>query len=179
MTIELRAVREDDLAFLTRLIGDQDSSGEYQWYGWQDPHRLRRLWDENGILGEDGGMLVIASGEDRAGLVSWRRQLTSRVSYCWEMGLIVAPGFRGRGHGTRAQRLLVRYLFDHSPVNRVQATTELGNVAEQRALEKAGFTREGVLRGGGFRAGQWRDGVMYGIVRADLDRIQEPPTPGA
>ncbi|MER6508312.1 GNAT family protein [Nonomuraea sp. NPDC001636] len=175
MTIELRAVREDDLAFLTRLIGDPDSSGEYQWYGWQDPHRLRRLWDENGMLGEDGGMLVIASGEDRAGLVSWRRQLTSRVSSCWEMGLIVAPGFRGKGHGTRAQRLLARYLFDHSPVNRVQATTELGNVAEQRALEKAGFTREGVLRGGGFRAGEWRDGVMYGIVRADLDRTPAPP----
>ncbi|HUR03991.1 MAG TPA: GNAT family protein [Nonomuraea sp.] len=73
------------------------------------------------------------------------------------------------GASTRAQRLLVLYLFDHSPVNRVQATTEISNLGEQRALEKAGFTREGVLRGVGFRAGEWHDGVMYGVIRADLD----------
>ncbi|MGR6913746.1 GNAT family N-acetyltransferase [[Actinomadura] parvosata] len=35
-------------------------------------------------------------------------------------------------------------------------------------MEKAGFTREGVLRGAGCRAGQWRDGVLYSMIRADL-----------
>ncbi|YCK39535.1 hypothetical protein ACNF49_37415 [Actinomadura sp. ATCC 39365] len=33
MTIELRAVREDDLAFLTRLIGDPDSRRDGVMYG--------------------------------------------------------------------------------------------------------------------------------------------------
>ena len=49
------------------------------------------------------------------------------------------PGSRLR---FEAQQLLIRYLFAHTPVNRVEATTEIANVAEQRALEKAGFTRE-------------------------------------
>ncbi|MEU4725631.1 GNAT family protein [Nonomuraea dietziae] len=83
----------------------------------------------------------------------------------------MAPEFRGKGYGTEAQRRLVRYLFEHTTANRIQASTEIENIAEQRALEKAGFTREGVLRGCGFRAGAWRDGVLYSVIRSDLPRL--------
>jgi RimJ/RimL family protein N-acetyltransferase len=41
------------------------------------------------------------------------------------------------------------------------------NIAEQKALEKAGFTREGVMRGTGWRDGTWRDGVTYSRLRTD------------
>ena len=53
-------------------------------------------------------------------------------------------------------------------MHRIEAATEVGNVAERRALEKAGFTREGVLRGIGWRDGAWRDGMMYSLLRTDL-----------
>ena len=52
-------------------------------------------------------------------------------------------------------------------MHRIQADTEVANIPEQRALEKAGFTREGVLRGIGWRDGAWRDGVTYSILRTD------------
>jgi hypothetical protein len=45
-------------------------------------------------------------------------------------------GFISAEHGTRAQRMLAEYLFAHTQVNRIVAETEVGNVAEQRALEK-------------------------------------------
>ena len=60
-----------------------------------------------------------------------------------------------------AQRLLADYLFSTTLANRIEATTEIENVAEHTALERAGFQREGVLRDRGFVRGQWRDGVMY------------------
>ena len=83
---------------------------------------------------------------------------------------MIVPEFRGQGYGTAAQRLLARYLFAHTQgVNRVQAETEITNIAEQRALEKAGFTREGVLRGATFRAGKWHDQVVYGVLRAEVE----------
>jgi RimJ/RimL family protein N-acetyltransferase len=85
----------------------------------------------------------------------------------FEIGIALLPGHRGHGVGTEAQRQLVDYLFDTTAANRVQAGTEVGNVAEQRALERAGFRREGVQRGLYFRAGRWRDSVMYGVVRGD------------
>lgn len=169
MTTSLRPVEEDDLPFLHRLTSDPDSTGEFQWYGFQNPHRMRERWETNGMLSEDGGILIIANGDDAVGFVSWSKQVANRASYYWSMGLIVAPEHRGQGHGTQAQRLIARYLFDHSVANRISAATEITNVAEQRALEKAGFTREGVLRGGGFRAGRWHDGFLYSMIRSDLD----------
>ncbi len=68
----------------------------------------------------------------------------------------------------------MRYLFAHTQANRIQASTEITNVGEQRALEKAGFTREGVLRGAGFRDGQWRDGVLYSVLRDEVDLAGTP-----
>ncbi|MEO3874297.1 GNAT family protein [Nonomuraea sp. B12E4] len=168
MTIHLRPVKERDLPFLHRLTSEPDSTGEFQWYGWQDPHRMRRRWEEDGWLGEDGGILIIAHAEESVGFVSWSKQVANRASYFWTMGLIVAPEFRGQGYGTQAQRLIARYLFEHTTANRIAAATEITNVAEQRALEKAGFTREGMLRGVGFRAGEWHDGVQYSMIRSDL-----------
>jgi RimJ/RimL family protein N-acetyltransferase len=43
----------------------------------------------------------------------------------------------------------------------------VSNVAEQRALEKAGFTREGVNRQAQFRAGAYHDLVLYARLRSD------------
>jgi hypothetical protein len=51
--------------------------------------------------------------------------------------------------------------------NRVEADCDVTNVAEQRALEAAGFRREGVVRGAQFRAGRWHDLLMYSILRSD------------
>jgi RimJ/RimL family protein N-acetyltransferase len=66
---------------------------------------------------------------------------------CLEIGVLLFPEHRGRGVGTAAQRLLVEYLFATTLVNRLQAVTDLENLAEQRVLERIGFRREGVLRG--------------------------------
>ena len=58
--------------------------------------------------------------------------------------------------------------FAHSPVARVEAGTQPDNVAEQKALEKAGFQFEGVLRAVEFRDGRWRDGWLYSRIRDGL-----------
>ena len=62
---------------------------------------------------------------------------------------------------------MVRYLFAHTTVHRIAAATEAGNIAEQKVLEKTGFTREDVMRGIRWRDGAWRDEVLYSILRTD------------
>ena len=52
-------------------------------------------------------------------------------------------------------------------MNRVEAQTDVDNIAEQRSLEKAGFVREGTARGSQFRAGAYHDLVTYSILRDD------------
>ena len=95
-----------------------------------------------------------------------REQGTNRHA-CFEVGIALFPPHRGRGLGTAAQQALVEYLFATTQVHRIQAQTEAGNRAEQRALEKVGFRQEGRQREPLFRDGQWRDVVLYGLLRSD------------
>ncbi|MFG2865910.1 GNAT family N-acetyltransferase [Streptomyces sioyaensis] len=170
----LRPVAEDDLPVLDRFLTDPEATGPFQWLGWSDPGRWRRRWAQDGLLSDEGGQLMVVAGADRLGFVAWRKAVTSRSSFCWNIGAQLLPEGRGRGAGTQAQRLLVRYLFAHTPVVRIEADTETANIAEQRALEKSGFTREGVLRSTAFRDGRWRDIARYSVLRDDI-ASDEPP----
>ena len=172
--VTLRPVIEDDLSWLADLRNGPAATGPHEWHGWSDARWERRRWAESGLLGDHGGTLVVLHGTDRVGSVSWRRVQTGPTAFNWAIGVGLAPEFRGHGYGSEAQRLLVLYLFAHTQVNRIEATTEITNVAEQRALEKAGFTREGILRGTTFRQGRWHDQVMYSVLRDEV--VLEDPT---
>jgi RimJ/RimL family protein N-acetyltransferase len=50
---------------------------------------------------------------------------------------------------------------------RVQAITGVDNFASQRVLEKAGFTKEGIIRKSAFIRGEWKDGCLYSILREE------------
>jgi RimJ/RimL family protein N-acetyltransferase len=83
------------------------------------------------------------------------------------IGIWLLATHRGRGIGTVAQRQLVDLFFQHTPTNRVEAGTDPENLAEQRALEKAGMTREGTARGAQWRDGGYRDVCTYAVLRAE------------
>nr|WP_285574416.1 GNAT family protein [Actinoallomurus iriomotensis] len=119
------------------------------------------------MLTPDGGTLTVCEDGTVAGRVEWFRSLWGRpeTSWCWTVAIGLRPSCQGRGLGAEAQRLLVAYLFDHTRAQRIQAFTDSGNVAEQRALEKAGFEREGVLRQAQWRAGGWHDQILYSTLR--------------
>ncbi len=91
----------------------------------------------------------------------------SPMSDAWQIGIELVPEGRGQGFGTEAQRLVADYLFATSEVNRVEASTDVDNRPEQRSLEKAGYSREGVARGAQFRGGAYHDLVYYARLRED------------
>jgi RimJ/RimL family protein N-acetyltransferase len=62
-----------------------------------------------------------------------------------EIGYWLLPHARGRGMATRIARLLAEHAFDLG-VRRVAAYVNVGNVASERVLQRAGYTREGVVR---------------------------------
>jgi RimJ/RimL family protein N-acetyltransferase len=104
------------------------------------------------------------------GMVNWHAVTYGRTAHCeaWNIGIGLLPSARGRGVGTTAQRLLVEHLFATTPVDRIEAGTEVDNIPERRALGKAGFRAEGVLRGVALRGGVRRDYVSYGLLRSDV-----------
>lgn len=66
-----------------------------------------------------------------------------------EIGYGVVPSRQGRGYATEAVRLMAAMAWAQPAVTAVIAATDLGNVASQRVLEKAGFRR--VAAAGEFR----------------------------
>jgi RimJ/RimL family protein N-acetyltransferase len=91
----------------------------------------------------------------------------NKLSRAWNIGITLLPEYRGMGYGWQAQAMLAAHLFAQTEANRVEASTDVANIAEQRALERAGFQREGVLRGAQHRNGAWRDLVLYARLRGD------------
>ncbi|GHF41040.1 alanine acetyltransferase [Kitasatospora xanthocidica] len=165
--IALSPIAETDLPQLDALVAGPEQLAPFQWFGWRDPGRFRRIWAENGLFSDEQSALAVRAGGEFAGFVSWRRVNAGPNTSYWNIGIQLRAELCGRGLGTEAQRQLARYLFAHTTVMRLEADTEVTNVAEQRALEKAGFTREGVRRGATFRDGEWRDGVVYSLLRTD------------
>lgn len=142
--------------------------GEFNTFGLgQRP--IREAIRETGLIGERSGMLIVevVDGSRPIGAVSWHAEMygPNPESMVWNIGINLIPEGRGQGFGPEAQRGLAERLFATTDANRVEAMTDVENNAEQRALEKAGFVREGVLRGAQFRAGAWHDLVVYSLLR--------------
>jgi len=167
--IHLRPVEERDLEVLARIDTDPAMSEPFEWRGFRDPGARRRRWEIDGYLGRDDSLLIVARPDGSvAGIVVWRPVASSGPpDACFQIGILLFPDHRGKGLGTAAQRLLADYLFSTTLTNRLEATTEADNLVEQRALQNAGFIREGLLRGRGFVRGRWVDGVLYARLRAD------------
>jgi RimJ/RimL family protein N-acetyltransferase len=84
-------------------------------------------------------------------------------------GLMLHPDARGRGVADAAARLLVRHLVFDLGFHRVQLECYGFNERAIRHAERSGFVREGVRRKAYRRHGHWVDGVLFGIVREDLE----------
>ncbi|GAA2415087.1 GNAT family protein [Nonomuraea africana] len=140
MDVTLRPVREADLDLFEQHTDGPDGTGPLQWFGYRSFHAMRRDFADNGLLSPEGGRFTIEADGAPAGTVSWHQSAWGPLptSWCWTIGIAVFPGYRGKGIGTQAQRQLAAYLFAHTRAERVQASTDVANIAEQRALSRAG-----------------------------------------
>jgi RimJ/RimL family protein N-acetyltransferase len=111
------------------------------------------------VLEEGTGRLI--------GTASWRA-VDYSGSLAWRIGILLVPDERGRGFGSTAQRLLAEHLFATTELDRVEAGTDVDNQAERRALEKAGFRCDGLVRGALGRGGRRRDLALYSMLRTDI-----------
>jgi len=134
--VRLRPVEERDLEDLGRIDTDSSVSEPFEWRGFRDPRSRRRRWEEDGYLGDEASLLIVAAPDGAfAGIVSWTQIETSGPrGGCFRIGILLFPQHRGHGVGTSAQRRLADHLFATTLANRLEATTEVDNIAEQRAL---------------------------------------------
>jgi len=164
----LRRATEADIDFLSALAShdevepfmaavsarDRDELLEEVRRSKEDPRRHGRLVVE--LEGEPVGSLAFSVVNRR-----------SRIAHLH--AIMLHPDNRGRGLGVAATELLVRHLVFDLGYHRVQLEVYGFNERALALFERAGFLHEGVRRRAYNRHGDWADGVLFGIVREDLE----------
>jgi RimJ/RimL family protein N-acetyltransferase len=163
----LRAVREDELE--TVWQASQSLDERVQPTGPPSRTEARDRLDRSGRLVKGQVDLGIEAEGRLIGEIQARgRPAQALPPGVFELGVVLwDTGDRGKGFGAEAVALITSWLFEEAGAGRVQATTEVGNAAMRRALEKCGYAFEGVLRA----YMPYRDGrddyAMYAIAADD------------
>jgi RimJ/RimL family protein N-acetyltransferase len=170
--VAVRRARRDDVDFLVELTTHEDI----------DPFlSARRATTRDEVLAEvdrsenepqEFGRFVVEVDGARAGVMGFevgnRRSRIARLG-----GLAIHPDFRGQKVSDEAARLLQRHLLLELGYHRLELEIYGFNERAMRHAERSGFVREGVKRKAYDRHGEWVDGVLYALIREDLDEANE------
>lgn len=89
------------------------------------------------------------------------------VALSCSLGYWVGAPFQRQGFTSAGVRALARYAFDDLGLHRVEAACQPDNAPSRALLTKVGFTEEGFARAYLKINGDWRDHVLFGLVKGD------------
>ena len=146
--VALREWRREDMPAMIAMLDDESI---VRWtrvphpYGESDALDYLARGDAERERGEgiNLGVLDAASGEV---LGSMSLRMASWADLRGQLGYLVGAHARGRGVAPRAIRLVSAWGFRTLGLERIEILVHPDNAPSQRAAEKAGFTREGILR---------------------------------
>jgi RimJ/RimL family protein N-acetyltransferase len=141
--IVLRRVRDKDWEHIDKWAEEADALfGPYQRFQVGLLAELKEGYQKNGLLGRDSGFMIVEliEGELPIGIVRYvPLGLPDEDLPVPEVGFAIAEeGSRGKGYAKEAAALLIRYLYDTSPTERIMAVTSSDNVPSQRVLDVGG-----------------------------------------
>lgn len=125
---------------------------------------LRRAQDTGAAI----VLAIISKAEDRhVGNVSLQQidWIGRNAEFAILIGALEA---HGRGVGSEAAELVVRYGFERLNLHRIYCGTFAENLAMRRLAEKLGMKPEGVRRQAAFKSGRYVDVHEYGVLRDEF-----------
>ena len=124
--------------------------------------RTEQQWE----TGRAAPFVIADARDDRPlGLLNLQLREDEEVA---NLAVSVFPEARGRGIASRALRLGALWGLRDLGLARVAAEAAVDNHASIRAIEKAGFQREGTLRAHCKTHGERHDCVMFSLVASDV-----------
>jgi len=172
--VYLRGLARTDLPAMVEWINDTDVT-RLLFTGDRPAHLelLEEQWAQDQRSPRDIVFAVCAKADDAfigtTGLyqVNWlMRAAEFRV-------FLGAKQYWNRGIGTECTRLMVVYGFEKLNLNRIYLGVNAENKGGERAYEKAGFVKEGVLRQEQYRNFRYYDVVRMSMLRSEYERIRD------
>jgi ribosomal-protein-alanine N-acetyltransferase len=163
----LRPVTLDDVPDIFAFTSNPITSEWLTWYPHQTPADTARFVSSTLVKYETNApaQWVMANKDDDkvigiCGFVNY-----SAYDENGEVAYVVSPDYWGRGLLTEALTAIIQWAFAHGGLSRIEARCEVGNVASERAMQKAGLRLEGECIKFLKRKGVLRDYRLYAITR--------------
>lgn len=86
----------------------------------------------------------------------------------YNLGYWTKTSLQNRGIASEAARLLARTAFEDLDINRIEIIVAKENIPSQKAAEKAGAKREGILRKRLLIGDRIHDAVMFSFIKEDF-----------
>ncbi len=97
--------------------------------------------------------------------------MIDQVSRKAELAIVLMPEHLGKGVGGEALGLLLDFGFRQANLNRIWLSVNAGNARAIRVYERAGFSREGVMRQDRYIDGHYQDTVLMSILREEWNHV--------
>jgi len=81
------------------------------------------------------------------------------------VGIRIAAEYQGRGYGTSAMKILIKYGFMERRLNKCSSTVLEGNEASIKMHKKLGYEQEGVLKQNIYMNGRYYDEICFGLTK--------------
>ena len=78
----------------------------------------------------------------------------------------------GKGYGTDAMKILIRFIFEQMNINKVNLHVYSFNERAMKSYKKCGFVKEGALRQELYKDGKYHDIVVMGLLKEEYYSIQ-------
>jgi RimJ/RimL family protein N-acetyltransferase len=170
--VRVRRATRNDLDFMLEVVTHEEVQPYLAAGGAFHSEALLAELDQQEREPSAFGRFVIEVREGdawrRAGTMGFER-VNERSRIARLERLAVHPDFRGRHLGDEAARLFQRHVIFDLGFHRLEMEIYGSNERAQRHAERAGWINEGVKRKAYRRDDKWVDGVMYGLVREDVD----------
>lgn len=158
--VNLRVLEKEDLPLLAEWNNYPEFGGEYEPLE-QSSYAEFEKW-YSGLRTEEKWFIIEKKDGTKIGQI-----LCVPKGPHYSIGYRVLPDERNKGYCTEAVKIIVDYLFLSQNIVRIKSETNPKNTASSKVLEKAGFTKEGLIRKSVFIRGARQDGVLYSILREE------------
>lgn len=169
----LRAYREEDIKVATELVNDAELQkfltpgipfptspwGEEEWVKSQKA-------DQNGEFN-----FAIEDIKTKKYIGGCGIQEVSWLVRKAEVGIMIGDkNYWGKGYGTDAMKVLLKFIFQNMNINKVKLNVFSFNERAIKSYKKCGFKVEGTLKDEIFKEGKYYDEILMAIFKGEFEK---------
>lgn len=171
--------RDDDVGICLRLMSYDDTENIIKWRNCDSVRKnfiyqglFTKESHENWIrtmveTGKVVQMIIVETATDKPVGSVYVRDI-DHMHHKAEYGIFIGEdSARGKGYGTTAAKLMVRYCFEELGLHKLMLRVYAENQQAIRSYEKAGFEKEAYLRDDVYVGGKYRDIVLMAILNKE------------